>query len=321
MPKRPGSLETLQLALELLRRIPKARWTTAAEIHQQLADADFARDLRTIQRQLDVLTDVFELDRDDSSKPYRYRWKPLAKGLSLPGLSSHESLLLLLAEEHLKCLLPSRLMKSMDGFFTQAHCQIDGREGTGRDRQWLEKVRVVSTSQPLLPPRIDPAVFEQVSDALYGNLWLEIDYKNAAGRRTSARVMPLGLAQQGPRLYLVARFEGYEDERSLALHRVLHTRATTLSFDRPRDFDLRKYDAEGRFSYGSGKLVRLSFRITKEAGQHLLESPLAKDQTIRDCPDAYEIAATVVDSDMLDWWLGGFGDAVSSIRKRDQSRN
>ena len=34
MPKRPDSLETLQLSHELLRRIPKGRTITAAELHQ-----------------------------------------------------------------------------------------------------------------------------------------------------------------------------------------------------------------------------------------------------------------------------------------------
>ena len=118
-------------------------------------------------------------------------------------------------------LLPAKLMKSMDGFFTQARSQLGGKDTSKREREWLEKVRVVSTSQPLLPPKIDPTVFDQVSNALYGNQWLEVDYKNAAGKRTSTRVMPLGLAQQGPRMYLVCRFDGYDNERSLALHRIL----------------------------------------------------------------------------------------------------
>src|SRR5512143_649934 len=219
MPRRPDSLETLQLALELLRRIPKGRTVTASELHQQLADAGYERDMRTVQRLLETLSEVYEIERDDSSKPYRYRWKEFAKGLSLPALSAQESLLLMLAEQHLSSLLPAKLMKSMEGFFSQARSQL-AEKGTQSDREWLEKVRVVSTSQPLLPPKIDPAVFEAVSNALYGNNWLDVDYMNAAGKRTSARVMPLGLAQQGPRMYLVCRFDGYDNERSLAMHRI-----------------------------------------------------------------------------------------------------
>lgn len=315
MPKRPDSMETLQLSLEMLKRIPKNRTITAPELREQLAEAGFERDMRTIQRQLETLSEFYELDRDDSTKPYRYCWKERAKGLSLPGLSTQESLLLMLAEQHLSSLLPAKLMKSMEGFFTQARSQLGDKGTTQREREWLEKVRVVSTSQPLLPPKIDPAVFDQVSNALYGNQWLEVDYKNAAGKQTTARVMPLGLAQQGPRMYLVCRFDGYDNERSLALHRIITARAMTLTFERPKGFDLKQYDDDGRFGYGDGKRIRLSFRIEKAAGLHLLESPLSADQQVVELEDDYEITATVVDSDMLEWWLRGFGEAVSKISK------
>lgn len=313
MPKRPDSLETLQLSHELLRRIPKGRTITAPELREQLADAGFERDMRTIQRQLELLSEFYDIDRDDSTKPYRYSWKPYAKGLSLPCLSAQESLLLMLAEQHLSNLLPGKLMKSMEGFFTQARSQLGSKDTSKREREWMEKIRVVSTSQPVLPPKIDPIVFDQVSNALYGNQWLEVDYKNAAGKRTVTRVMPLGLAQQGPRMYLVCRFVGYDNERSLALHRILTASASTLTFERPKDFDLKQYDDDGRFGYGDGQLVRLSFRIEKEAGLHLLESPLSTDQTVVELDDSYVITATVVDSAMLEWWLRGFGESISEI--------
>lgn len=316
MPRRPDSLETLQISLELLRRIPKGRTVTASELHEQLAEAGFERDMRTIQRQLEVLAEYYDLDRDDTTKPFRYSWKPYAKGLSLPSLSTQESLLLLLAEQHLSALLPAKLMKSMEGFFAQAHTQLGDKATTQREREWLGKVRVVSTTQPLLPPKINQDVFEQVSNALYGNQWLEIDYQNAAGKRAKNRVMPLGLAQQGTRLYLVCRFDGYDNERSLALNRIFAARATTLTFERPKEFDLKKYDDDGRFGYGNGERIRLQFRIDKEAGFHLLESPLSADQAVKEFADEYEITATVVDSAMLDWWLRGFGESVSEISKR-----
>ena len=315
MSKRPDPLETLKLSHEMLRRIPRGRTVTATELRQQLSDAGFERDMRTIQRQLETLSEYFDLDRDDSSKPYRYCWKEYAKGLSLPTLSTQESLLLMLAEQHLSSLLPAKLMKSMEGFFTQARSQLGDTGSTQHEREWLKKVRVVSTSQPLLPPKIDPVVFDQVSNALYGNNWLEVDYKNAAGKRTATRVMPLGLAQQGPRMYLVCCFDGYDNERSLALHRIVSARTMTLKFDRPKDFDLKQYDDDGRFGYGNGERIRLSFRIEKQAGLHLLESPLSVDQQVVELEDCYEITATVVDSAMLAWWLRGFGDKLICLTK------
>ena len=317
MKEKEDALTTLKLSLELLKRIPKGRTITAPELRQQLIDAnsEFKRAPRTIQRLLETLSTFYDIERDDSSKPYRYCWKENAKGLSLPGLSTQESLLLTLAEQQLSSLLPAKLMKSMQGFFTQARGQLDEKSTSQREREWLDKVRVVSASQPLLPPKVDADVFQQVSDALYGNQWLDVDYKNAEGDRKVSRVMPLGLAQQGPRMYLVCRYEGYDNERSLALHRFVSAKASTLTFERPKEFDLKRFDDDGRFSYGDGTKIRLSFTITKEAGLHVVECPLSADQEVVELDDAYEITATVVDSAMLDWWLKAFGDSISHLKK------
>ena len=316
MAKRSDTLETVLLAVELMRRIPRGRKVTAGELHQQLKDAGIERELRTIQRQLEMLSEHFEIERDDRSKPYGYRWLEQAKALAMPNLTPQESLLLQLAEEHLKNLLPPRLMKSMDAFFSQARRNLGPESSARLEREWPGKVRVVATSQPLLPPKIVAGVFEAVSEALYSNHWLTLDYQNSAGKRRSITVMPLGLAQQGPRLYLVCRFDGFNNERSLALHRIRKAEASTLTFERPAEFDLQKYDDDGRFGFGEGHRVQLRFRITKDAGLHLTESPLSTDQQYVEAQDGWlEIIATVVDSAMLDWWLRGFGKAVTNIQK------
>lgn len=315
MSKRPDTLETALLALELLRRIPRSRKVSAPELHRQLVEMGVERDVRTIQRQLDMLSKHFEIERDDRNKPFGYRWKERAKGMSVPSLSEQESLLLTLAEQHLRSLLPASLMKSMEPFFIQARTNLGPQANARREREWLSKVRVVSTTQPLLPPVVRAGVFEEVSNALYGNRWLSVEYSNAAGKRTVSEVMPLGLAQQGPRLYLVCRFRGFDNERSLAVHRIISAHASTQSFERPRSFDLRKYDDDGRFGFGEGRRIRLSFRISRAAGAHLLESPLSADQQVKELGDSYQFSATVVDSAQLKWWLQGFGDEVSEVRR------
>ncbi len=315
MAKRPDTLATVLLALELLHRIPRNRKVSAPELHGQLKSAGIERDLRTIQRQLEMLAEHFDIERDDRSKPYGYRFKERAKGLMLPRLTEQESLLLTLTQQHLRNILPADLMKSMDGFFFQARSNLGPRANARREREWLSKVRVVSTSQPLLAPKIAPGIFETVSNALYANHWLKIVYRNMSGDEVRADVMPLGLAQQGPRLYLVSRFKGFTNERSLALHRFISVEMQAPTFTRPKDFDLEKYDDDGRFGFGDGKRIRLSFRVTKDAGQHLLESPLSCDQIVQDFGDKLEITATVVDTAQLDWWLKGFGNQVSAVRK------
>jgi hypothetical protein len=57
-------------------------------------------------------------------------------------------------------------------------------------------------------------------------------------------------------------------------------------------------------------------RIEAEAGNYLLETPLSQDQQVTEHDDGtLEITATVVDSAMLEWWLRGFGKAISQIHR------
>lgn len=148
MTKRPDTLETVLLAIELLRRIPRGRKVTASELHQQLQGAGIERDLRTVQRQLEMLSAHFDIERDERSKPYGYRWTEKARALAVPNLTPQKSLLLLLAEAHLKNLLPARVMKSLQEFFRQARRNLGSKEDARLEREWPEKVCVVATSQP-----------------------------------------------------------------------------------------------------------------------------------------------------------------------------
>jgi predicted DNA-binding transcriptional regulator YafY len=114
----------------------------------------------------------------------------------------------------------------------------------------------------------------------------------------------------------VCRFEDFDNERSLALHRIRKAQASTLSFERPKEFDLAQYDADGRFGFGYGEKVRLTFEIETEAGFHLTETPLSRDQHVKYLDNEWlEITATVVDSAMLDWWIRGFGEAIRAVKK------
>jgi predicted DNA-binding transcriptional regulator YafY len=313
MALRTESMETLHLTIELLHRIPRNSKITAPDLQVQLAAAGYQRDLRTIQRHLRQIVEHFDVECDERGKPYGYRWKEKAKGLSLPGINQQESLLLALAEQHLRHLLPPKLMASMEGYFRQARGNLLDKRKANLEKQWLDKVRVVSTNQPLMAPDVDGEIFSQVGDALYNNQWLKIIYRNAKGKETAARVMPLGLAQQGVHLFLVCRFDGYDNERNLALHRFISAEAGTMTFERPQEFDLRRYDDDGRFGCGEGKRVHLSFCINKAAGFHLLEARLSEDQVFEEFDGHYLIKATVVSSAMLVRWLRGFGEDVWEV--------
>lgn len=313
MAKRARTQNTLTFVFELLKRIPRSHKITANELHEQLESAGFERSVRSIQRNLDMLCEHFDIVKDDRSKPFGYSWMKDSKGLSLAQLGPQESLLLSLAEDYLMHLLPSNVFCSLSGFFEQARYNLHSSTSNKKEVGWLSKVRVVSETQPLLPPQIDSEVFKNVSEALYHDRLLNIEYYNVKKQQRSAMVMPLGLAQQGSRLYLVCRFDGYDNERSVAIHRITKATVSTFNFDRPKDFKLSQYDADARFGFGEGEKCIITFCITKQAGFHLTETALSKDQQIEEYEDHYKITATLVKSKQLKDWLGGFEDKVWDV--------
>ncbi|MEI2625960.1 MAG: WYL domain-containing protein, partial [Giesbergeria sp.] len=146
----------------------------------------------------------------------------------------------------------------------------------------------MATSQPLLPPKIVPGVLEIVSEALYSNRWLDLDYRNAEWKTEQGGSHALGPGPAGAAVsILFAAIAATTTRRNLALHRILSAEVSTLTFVRPKDFDLRKYDDDGRFGFGEGEKVRLVFYIERSAGMHLMESPLSTDQQVVEHEDGH----------------------------------
>ena len=50
MPRKPDTIETTLIVLELMRRIPVNRKISARDLHRQLQDIGIERDIRSIQR-------------------------------------------------------------------------------------------------------------------------------------------------------------------------------------------------------------------------------------------------------------------------------
>ena len=323
MATRPDNIASLNMALALLKNIPSLRKITSVQLRERLMESGIERDLRSVQRQLDALCQNFDIECDRSSKPYGYRWKENAKGFSIPGLTEQESLLLMLAKEHLNHLLPASLMKSMSGFFEQARRNLYGDYPSGSHKpesRWLKKVRVVSNSVPMLPPAIAKDVFEELSSAVYKDQWLDITYSNAKGQTNQMQVMPLGIAQQGQRLFVPCIFQGFSDVRLITVHRIKHAKNTGLSFERPKDFDLQAYDDMGHFGYGKIEKIELKLWINDYLKLLLEETPFSKDQSIAPMPDGsagWELSATVLKSMQLVWWLRSQGKSVRVLAPKD----
>ena len=300
----------------MLRRIPRyPRKITVQELRSALADEGYDITERSLQRDLNELSGAFAIVCDDREKPYGWSWQKDAPSFDLPGLTAAEALTLAMTEQHLQHLLPTPMLEQLRPYFRAARAKLDAEPAPRRSRRWLDKVRSVPATQPLLAPAIAAGVQDAVTDALLHEHQLDIRYRHRGERaHKEARVHPLALVQRGPVLYLSCRFFDYEDVRMLPLHRIESAQVREDAARYPAHFSLDEQIERGEWAFGSGKKVKLEAIFEAVHGEHLYETPLSKDQIIDTLQDGrLRVAATVANTPQLIWWLLGFGSAVEVV--------
>jgi predicted DNA-binding transcriptional regulator YafY len=307
------SRNTLSRQWQMLRLIPRyPQKITARDLQRRLAVENFEINKRTIERDLQTLSGVFPLTLDDRDKPYGWSWQKDAPSFDLPGLSATEALSLKLIERHLQSLLPRSIVDQLAPHFRTAEQKLNGLVGRHQFASWPNKIRVVPPTQPLRPPSTPATVQQTIYDALLQERQISAGYRKRGDKRPVQYTLhPLGIVQRGPVTYLVATVFDYPDPRLFALHRFQKAEMLDEPANVPKNFDLDAYIASGAFGFSDGGTIRLEAIFTDAAAEHLYETPLSSDQTLKPLGDGCtRLAATVADTAQLRWWLLGFGAGV-----------
>jgi len=314
--------DTLLRQWQMLRLIPRhPHKITAKALHEKLLAEPFDVTKRTVERDLHILSEMFPLVSDERDKPYGWSWSKDAPVFNLPGLSRHEALTLAMVEQHLNILLPSSTLSQLQPYFKAAKQHLSYVSNTESSRSWLNKVRTVVPSQPLLPPMIKAAVQQTVYEAVLSDKQLSIKYLKR-GEKTPIvyRIHPLAVVQRGPITYIYCRISDYDDLRIFALHRIQSVNILEEKSRIPSDFSIDAEIQSGKFGFGEGKLIQLEAIFYHGVGEHLFETALSTDQVLTEQPDdSLRIVATVVNTPQLVWWLLGLGDGVE-VLKPDELR-
>jgi predicted DNA-binding transcriptional regulator YafY len=310
MSDKGSSLDNAILILEILKRIPTKSRVTTNEIKRSLEQAGINIEKRRLQRYLKQMTDSgkFGIVCDNSEKTY-YGYRREKKGNILGEelqLQPNECLLLCLTEKLLRYQIPGPTLDSMKWLFEEAkRCFAEEDTGTRKQQAWMEKVAVVPSFLTYEAPKILPRIFGEVSDALYRNLKLRLTYIDNAKKTSTYTISPLGLVQQGVRLYLVCKRDEQKDIVHLALHRIQKTEATCFPVDRPKDFNLQEYISSREFNYNNGELVHWILEFENKITAAILkETPFNKTQTLKKNADGvWHLEVDIQDSRYLDGWV------------------
>ncbi len=303
-----------QAVIRLLGVIPIHGRHSTASIVKRLELGDKPLEKRTVERGLANLADLREppIERSgDRASGYYWSW---VRNHPLMAHAHRESTMVetLLLHRMARHLLPPTLAKQLADEERRARSDL-AMNPNGSAAWWLDHVIAIPPGPQRFPLRIQPGVFEAVSEALWKRQQLQVEYRNRSETGWKSRTLhPLGLVQDGYLLYLVAMVDAYTDPRHLALMRMRNPEVLIAPARTLEPFDFKAHVAR-QFDWPYDDVQPLEFWIHADRRIELDELPISRDQKIDPTPDAdgfHRVRVTVAPSHRLDTFLTSFGDAV-----------
>ena len=233
MATKPDLNEHVSLLFELYNRIPRLGKITARELRQQLADIGLVRDIRTIQRNLDILAKHLNVYKDSRDRPYGYH----RDSLPIKTFGSSESMLLSLAEGWLTKIFPLEYKAVINSIFTEIHQVKTQSTSIKKDNQ-----------QPYSDVQAEPlikgystkfnAVFEQLTHGV-----IRQQIVNIIVNDQHLSIEPLSLWVNRHTLFVVFRSPNNEYQH-IEIEKIQGANLSTFSFEYPDDFNLCKYQSQ-----------------------------------------------------------------------------
>ena len=317
MKKKPPTTEAIRRGFSILGLMQPNYLITTKEIHGKLVDEGFNISLRTVERDMKQLPDIFpnQIFVNDRSKPYGYKLPREHRKYS--GMSPSEAVCLQLAFDYLTPLLPNRSLDPIAPYLKEAEIVLE-QKSAAKMKKWKNKVLTQYEGLQLQPATIDRDILSDMHLALWEGKTIEVSYLSKNQTKPKDYVLhPGGLVYRGRVSYLVGSFEGNpENIIYLPLHRFKKI-SVLDDFSDHENKDIRTL-TEGLLGFKvNPNKINVELKFSKFAGTHLYESPLSDSQKITSTKDGYLKVKDAVTDDMeLRFWIRGFGDEVEVLKPK-----
>ena len=318
-PPKRQLMSTSYRYLLLLRMIPRyPRKIDTASIAMLLERDGIAIHRRSIQRDLEKLSQSFAITCDDEHRPYGWSWAADAPSLDIPTMSPTAALAYRMVADFMSDMFPKEVYEQLKPHFRYADTLL-GQIDRSAFKEWPDKVRTVGRSLPLMPPNIPAEVFAVVSDSLLEGKRFQVVYRKRGNQNpVTWTINPLGIVLNEQLITLVCTVGNYQrlkDVRQLQLHRMTGAIRLDERIVAPEAFNLDEYISGGAFSYSVGEgNIELKALFEQDAAIHLEETPLSVNQRLTAQENGEVLVeATVTDTRQLRWWLLGFGGRIEVL--------
>jgi len=314
---RPDHYEAMKRGMAILRMMDRTTKTTK-QIHERLLDNGFDISLRTVERDMKVLPEIFpqHVFVIDRSKPYGYKLPQGSQMLS--GMTPDEAVTLQLAYDYLKPLLPKGSLDPIAPYLEEAEIILDQKKTSKRMKGWKNKVLALNEGFNLEPATIKDGLLEEIKKALWEGKKIKAEYTSKNKVESSEYILhPCGLVYRGRISYLVCSFDG-ETEKFIYLPLQRFQSVEIVSeYSAHRDRNIKEVakDLVG-FKVKPDK-INIVLKFSRFAGSHLYETPISNKQTISKTKDGFLLVKAPVNDDMeLRFWIRAFGGEVEVIKPK-----
>jgi hypothetical protein len=301
--------------IQTLRFLPTApARISVSHLHDKLTGQGFEIDKRSLQRDLNSLSKLFAIENDGNKDIPGWYWRKDAEKLELPEMEPAVALSFRMVKLFLEKFMPPSTLGDLDGYFRHSDNVLNNLSHNHLSG-WNDKVALLSRSQPLLSPAIDPVVLAETYQALLLEKQIKAHYQPRNEEPRDYIINPHGIVIVDKIIYLVGSLWEYQDIKQFALHRFISAEQLESDIHKQDNFNLNNYIHAGNFEYlvDGDQFVDLKLRINRVIATHLSESKLSKDQNITRSDDGIFVEATVKNSQQLRWWLMSFGHGVEVL--------
>jgi predicted DNA-binding transcriptional regulator YafY len=328
---------TTSLDEAILRILPTERdataWMTTPEVRQQLEERGHRTKYpKKVLRELAKLEKKKVVLSTSNGRELLWQRKPWLQGARDGAglMGAAEAVAFHILQRFAGNKLPAAVTKDLEPLFSAAEVRLSHEKADNRIyRAWPDKVDSVDGTFALIRPNLREDIFHVIATATFFEREVSVKYRPAGKPETEdlkpKTLWPLALVESAGVMYMVAQdpsFEPRKDKpriqwlRSLfRLDRIVSTVESGKTFAYPEDFSLRTYvEGEQAFNFLTEPAIQLSIAFDGNAGNHLKETPMAKDQELETLADGrLRVTGTVIPSLKLRWWLRSFGANVEIL--------
>ena len=315
--KKTSGTEAIRRGFNILATVSRSPMSSR-DIFNRLADAGFNVSIRTIERDLSRLPDIFPsmIEVDERSKPFTYRQPLNAKKYS--AMNPTEAICLELAFSFLNPILPKKTLDPMSPYLREAHAVLNEQHAK-KYKNWQYKVLTINEGLQLETAKVNQAVVNNIHEALWDEKAIIAKYQSRTNKIPSTyKIQPAGLVYRGRIIYLICSFDDNPEKiiyLPLQRFRSVEVLQEEVSIHKGKKVSNLVKDLLG-FRVGEKK-IKVKLKFSKMAGSHLFETPLSKKQVIKETKDGFfMVEDEIMDNMELRYWIRAFGDEVEVIKPK-----